>query len=122
MRIGDTFLGPLPQQPHLWIVITTPNDRGEVAIVNFTSTICDKTCQVAPGEHPFVKKPTVVRYQDARLALVSDLRKGCERGLLSLRTPVDSNLLRRIQQGALQSPFTPGKVAREVKRALELQV
>jgi len=119
MKIGDTFLGALPGETrHLWVVITTPNDQNEVVIVNLTSRPCDETCRIQAGEHPFVKKPTVVRYQDARLCSISLLEIACKKNLFLAHQPVSEDLLRRIQEGALKSEFTPGKVVREVRRVI----
>jgi hypothetical protein len=116
MRIGDTFLGALPGEiSHLWIIITPPNDQNEVVIVNLTSTQCDSTCRVAVGDHPFVKKPSVIRYQDARLRSLVRLETALKRGLIQPHHPAAGGLLKKIQQGALESEFTPNKVAECVR-------
>jgi hypothetical protein len=122
MRVGDTFLGALPGEiPHLWIIITPPNDQNEVVIVNLTSTQCDFSCRIAVDDHPFVKKPSVIRYQDARLRSLVHLESALKRGLIQPHHPVAGGLLKKIQQGALESEFTPNKVAECVRRWLTSQ-
>jgi len=120
MRPGETFLGALPDQtPHLWVVLTPPDDTGEVVIVNFTSDHFDTTCPIEVGEHPFVKHRTFVRYQDAVLTSAKLLQKGVSKGFLQPHKPLSPALLKRIREGAVISDFTPAKVVSAVKRALK---
>lgn len=65
MRVGDTFLGGLGETKHLWVASAQSTD-GNIVAFNFSSLVdgCDESCVVHPGEHPFVKHTTVVRYGD----------------------------------------------------------
>ena len=73
MNCGDTVLIPAPGSgvtPHLWIIVTEPNQDGLCIIVNLTTLggSQDQTVTIAKGEHPFVNRPTSVQ-QCRRLAL-----------------------------------------------------
>ena len=119
---GDTFLGELPgQKQHLWVVLTSPNERGELAIANFSTAArgWDTSCIVSPGEHPFVSRESCVRYSDARLVECSHIEAAISKGLISRREPVSNALLYRILQGCLVSEDTSPRIAKEVRRSLE---
>jgi hypothetical protein len=122
LRVGDCFLNQNPGSPeHLWIVVAGPTPAGELAIFNITSWRegCDESCIVERGEHPFVQHKSVVAY--ARGQLLSDetwallQRHGC-----TMKPPVSAELLRKIQDGALASDFTPGKLQTLVRQELSL--
>ena len=118
---GDTFLGELPgQKEHLWAVLTSPNARGEVVIVNFSTAArgWDTSCVVSPGEHPFVSRESCVRYSDARLVACSHIEAAISKGLISPRESVSNTLLERILHGCLVSEDTSPRIAEEVRRSL----
>ena len=76
---------------------------------NFTSwnSGCDQTCIVKPGEHPFVKHDTVIAYGRG-LLLERTARNELQRlGFYQGHAALSDSLLKRIQQGALDSEFTP---------------
>ena len=102
MNLAETFVLNA-EGAHLWVVITRPDANGSVVIVNFTShrAGCDETCIVEKGEHPFVTHKTVVAYEKARLCepKAQDLFKKNA----STREPVKTDLLQKIQKGALES-------------------
>src|SRR5713226_4097921 len=82
MRCGDTLLIPAPGStvtPHLWIVVTEPTpDTHLCVIVNITTLRrgADQTVTLRPGDHPFIRHPSVVRYSDAQI--VDDRRLGAD--------------------------------------------
>src|SRR5229473_7806297 len=115
MHCGDTLLIPAPGAgvtPHLWIVLTEPNDSQHCIIVNLTTlrNSQDQTMSIMPGEHPFVNRPTSVRYSDARIADVRRLSADISGGLALPKQPCSPTLLRLIQDGLSASPYTPNKV------------
>ena len=73
MRCGDTFLMPAPgigPTPHLWVVITDPDDDdGRCVIVSVTTLRhgVDQTVFLSPGDHPFIRHRSVIYYIDARM-------------------------------------------------------
>ena len=113
MNLGDTFLNQALDTPeHLWIVASLPTTDGQVAIVNLTTCRpgCDETCLVRIGDHPFVRRDSVVAYQHAKLVEQSKLQDWVKKGYCRRMVPTSKALLARVQQGALQSPHTPQKV------------
>ena len=98
--------------PHLWIVVTEPDDRGICIIVNLTTLRHgqDQTVTIAANEHPFVNRPTSVRYSDARLADIHKLRGEVARGLAVQKASCSSKLLKLVQDGVCASPYTPNKI------------
>ena len=126
MNVGDTFRGCLKDEiAHVWVIITSPNHAGEIVMVNFSSYRkdsfeLDDTCVEEPGEHPLVTRKTIVRYQSAQVKPILPIEQALKKGLIEQAPPVSPNLLKRIQQGALSSPWTPRKVVTEVCRAVQI--
>jgi hypothetical protein len=124
IALGDSFhfnvdLG------HLWMVITDPyGSAGNFLMVNMTSLrahVADTTCILKVGEHPEVVHDSVVYYQDAREWWV-DGDRGYDqilaKGLITPRLPLSRALLRRIQNGALASPYFKRKYVARVQACL----
>ncbi len=119
MKIGDTFFNLHPSSPrYLWIVTAGPTTEDELLIFNFTSATdgCDESCVVLPGEHPHVHHRTIVAYGRGSLARRSILTS--PRSLCSVQQSVSAGLLRRIQQGALDSQFTKQRFQAIVRQFL----
>jgi hypothetical protein len=116
MRCGDTLLIPAPGSgsatPHLWVIVTEPNDNDACIIVNLTTLRHnqDQTVSIMPGEHPFVIRPTSVRYSDALIADVKRLRADLGAGMALQKQPCSADLLRLIQDGISASPYAPNKI------------
>ena len=100
--LGDAFMlrKPGQQTEHLWVLVTGRRLAGagfgrvgEAIMVNITThrAHSDTTTVLQPGEHPFIDRPSVVFYADARPVLPADLDRavmvGCGRtqGPLSQR-------------------------------------
>ena len=65
----DHFAQARRGKERLWVVITNPDPRsGEIIMVNLTTQRphSDATTVLPPGEHPFIDRPTVASYHDAR--------------------------------------------------------
>lgn len=115
LKPGDAFLLPKPNEDvsHLWIILTSADpENGRVIIVNFTTRRphSDTTVIIHPREHPFVVRPTVVFYADARLVLLSDIEAAIQQGITRPHEPLAPALLKRVQEGLLRSPHTSGKI------------
>jgi hypothetical protein len=111
LELGKTFK-ILGHDDHLWMVITDPKRNPDVVVlVNFTGwqIIHDKTCVVEIGEHEFITKRSVVYYPEPLFKKLATLQKDDKYGLLQYRADLSSELLKRIQLGALASPHTPLK-------------
>jgi len=119
LQAGDSFLGGLPgHTKHLWFVLTRPNDDGKVVIANVTSSQCyrDENCVIEPGDHPFVRKRSIILYDNAMLSLIDRLDEAVERGEVQQREPASGDLYRRIVEGGLESDDTVGKIRTELER------
>lgn len=119
---GDTFILPKPggAKEHLWALVTAPDPQtGEAIMVNLTTQRphSDSTTILQPGEHPFVVRPTVVFYADARLVEVRLLENGLRQGIGRKHERLSAEILHRIQVGLLVSPFTPEKIKRAFSEA-----
>jgi hypothetical protein len=115
---GETIIG-LDLGNHLWIVISAPTSNGEVALVNLTthgrSPSCGRACTlITTGEHPYVTRESCVYYRAAYLNPLAPLLAAREQGTLRQHEPLSTELLRRVQDGALAHNM----VARIVKHAI----
>src|SRR5947207_16009648 len=104
LTIGDTVMLPKPshEKEHLWALITAPDpETGDAIMVNLTTQRphSDTTTIIQPGEHPFVDRPTVVFYADARIVNVNTLNEALRGGVARQRAPISKELLQRIQNG-----------------------
>ena len=123
LRPGDTFWG-IDREHHLWIALTAPEPDGSIFVANFTShspaskTLCDANCTVVhPGEHPYPRRPSCVYYRGShaenQMAILRGIERPFRRG-----EPLSPALLRRVQQGALDSPRTPDDVKDAIRASL----
>ncbi len=114
-ELGDSFMLPKPghETEHLWVLITRPDPTTHEAImVNVTTQRphSDTTTILSPGEHPFIKQPSVVFYSDARAVDTRLLDAAVQSGAYRGHTAFDPSVLARIQAGLATSPFTPRKI------------
>jgi len=124
LTIGDTVMLPKPgyEKEHLWALITAPDpESGDTVMVNLTTQRphSDTTTIIRPGEHPFVDRPTVVFYADARIVDVKNLEAALRQGVVRQHAPLSAELLRRIQDDLFVSDFTPDKIEKAFKIACE---
>lgn len=108
LRAGDTFKAANPRrESHLWVVISDPQEypADSVLIVNLTTWRKDRepACILRPGDHPFVKRKTCVNYADSKLADPDILDKALAQGALVRHRRMETQMLRRIRQGATAS-------------------
>jgi hypothetical protein len=115
VKPGDTFLIPDWAGAHLHFILSALPD-GSVIVAHFTSrrAYTDDTCVIKPGEHPFVKKETIVRYDQAHICPAANLAS-LEGSIIRKLEPLSDELLARIQQGALSSPQTPDKIKKLIR-------
>ncbi|MEI8309896.1 MAG: hypothetical protein WCH98_03980 [Verrucomicrobiota bacterium] len=113
--LGDTFILPKPGQDteHLWVLITQADPvTGEGIMVNITTQRphSDTTTILGAGEHPFIRKPSVVFYADARMVGTELLDRAIQSGSYRANAPFAASVLARIQAGIALSPMTPRKI------------
>lgn len=114
---GWTYYARLHEEspyPHLWIVLTAPGDHPDdrVVAVSLTTkqTWSDPTVELAPEEHPFVDRPTAVRYSNADFYPPQRFIRGVLSGSAKRRPRLSDDLLQRIRRGLLESPHAPRAV------------
>jgi hypothetical protein len=118
---GRTFVYPDGGIPHLWIVVTEPSGNpADVAIVSLSSDRPgkDDTVKLAPGDHPFIRKPTVVFYPDTRLMPVQTIINEVTNGQASFHADCSEDLLQRVREGLLASPATPRRLKAYVRERI----
>ena len=113
--LGDSFMLPKPGQDteHLWVLITRPHPQTHAAImVNVTTQRphSDTTTILNAGEHPFVQKPSVIFYADARMVDARLLDQSIASGTFRTHATFQAAVLKKIQDGVMKSPFTPRKI------------
>jgi len=123
LPLGSTFYG----QGHLWVVISNPAADGSVLMVNFTSwhehvdndKTCDETCIMEVGDHPSITHRTVVYYAKRRDVTAAHQEAMLKNpSLAPSGAPVSTELLRRIQEGALESDFVSERQKKAVAASL----
>lgn len=110
VTLGQTFRFQV-EGAHLWTVITTPDGHeGTFVMVNVTTFAAhkDTSCVLHAGDHPDIQHDSVIYYADARAwwnvgPNGHDYWTG--QGQIEQRDPLNNAILRRIQDGALASPF-----------------
>jgi len=74
-----------------------------VVLVGFTSIKPsiphDHACEISPGEHPFIRKPTCIYYRELRLEKVSKVEQMVNAGVWRMGEPCDAALMRKIREG-----------------------
>jgi hypothetical protein len=86
--------------------------RNQVIMVNLTTQRphSDGTTVLLPGEHPFIHRPTVVFYSDARQVSASLLDRSITQGVGHIHSAASPTLLQKLQGGLLVSALTPEKI------------
>jgi hypothetical protein len=115
LQLGDSFLMPKPgySTEHLWLLMTTPHPQSTVAImVNITTRRqhSDLTNILSVGDHPFISRPSIVYYADARDVNTGVLAAAIQANVARLHQPFTQAVLVKIQAGIVLSPFTPRKI------------
>ena len=115
LSAGDTFLCPIRIEwvDHLWVVVIDPEPSGTTIIVNVTTREpyhTDLAVVLNVGDHPFITHESILNYGFSLITNVNPIEQAIQGGLGRQREPCSPQLLARIQQGLLSSPFTPIKV------------
>ena len=112
---GDTFVNQsAPHTPtHLWAVISDIQQSvDEIVIVNFTSWRQDKdeSCLLDKGDHPHIQHKTYISYRDAHVVTLAKLEELESQSLITRKETLDSDILTRVREGAMVSPFAKLKI------------
>ncbi len=111
---------PGQETEHLWVLITRPDPASREAImVNVTTQRphSDTTTVLNRGDHPFIQRPSVVLYADARTVDTHLLDQAVASGSFRAHTAFSGPILGRIQAGVHTSPFTPKKIKESYAKA-----
>ncbi|GFE72320.1 hypothetical protein [Chroococcus sp. FPU101] len=100
---------------HLYIILTDCEDvNGVLCVVSVNITTqtrigrgSDTTVILNVGDHPFIKKPSVVNYNDAEFSSVEKLIRYINEEQSLNDDDLEKEVLRKIQQGLLDSDRTP---------------
>ena len=76
-------------------------------------------CVIRHGDHPFIKHESVVAYHYARLIAVDKMMEWKNKHYDEAWPPVKQPLLKRIQQGAIDSDYTPLKIQEIMRKQIE---
>jgi hypothetical protein len=114
MDCGDAFMleDEDGSKEHLHVLLTKPTSEGEVV----TACICTRRSRSETlicldfGDHPFIKHPSIVAYRFAAIRRCDDIEAAIMRGEARLQERVSESLLKKMQNGLLDSDFTPNAV------------
>jgi hypothetical protein len=120
LTIGDTFLLRTPPNDHHLFVAIARTSSGKSLCVNVTSyhSNSDTSCVLNPGDHYFIKNKSVINYGDAREIEAITIANLINSGFCTLKGTVSTNVLRKIQQGGLNSKMSKNKFKQELKNFL----
>ncbi len=90
-------------------------------MVNITSKQghSETTTVLAAGEHPYIKKPSVVFYADARTVTAAQIDDVIAEGYGKPHKSCSVDLIVKIQKGLLESSHVKPRVKEAFMRALE---
>lgn len=125
---GMSFLMPSgtyhdPNQKHLFVVCTNPDDSGNVLLASVSSWknhLCDPTCRLENGCHPFISKDSYVLYRKGRIEPTSAIEKGLKAGALVQKEDFDGETVNRMLAGFSTSKQTPIKIRKYAKALFSL--
>lgn len=109
MTLGDTvwLKNPTSQNsPHLFFAIADNGNRVLLANMSDFGPGVDNSCVLSVGDHPAVKKESAIKYLEMIHPLKRDLDTAIAAGVGRPDEPASQELIRRIQEGGLQSDFT----------------
>lgn len=103
-----------PDKKHLFVVITDECNDGQHLLVSISSikpgVFYDPTCVLQARSHPFVTVESYIEYRLAVTRSAAYIAKCVDNGTYLERAPVSTELLERISDGVLVSPFIPAKL------------
>jgi hypothetical protein len=122
MLAGDCFLAGNEEEEklHLRIIATPPEPDGCVIVVSVTTRrrTSETLVKLQPGDHPFIRQESTVAYRYAEITWLQNINAAIASGAAKAREPISAELLRRIQDGLLESDFTPNGVRHFAKEVL----
>ena len=115
---GDVFKAEAPPY-HRWVALTSPDENGEIVIVNLTSKEGpedDQGCILQPVDYPqFIKHATAVRYSGARQGSATALEESSN---FSKKESLPRQTIEKIQRRAIESDFFKKRFKKYVEAEL----
>lgn len=98
---------------HLYFILTDPNEDNKVFMVSITTHHFgkDETCVLNVGDHPFIKRKSVVEYSKPIEPKLTQIEKIVRDGYANTHASASDGLLERMQNGAKESTALPLKYA-----------
>lgn len=101
-----------PDRMHLFVILTKGlGESDEVLLVSMQSLYSNRThdtsCVLVAGDHPFVRRPTFMRYDQCRKIPQSKLLEAVKKGTMEARDPISDEIYDRICNGLRASLHTP---------------
>lgn len=120
--IGATYwIRNSSDEPHLYFVITEPDEGNKVLLVNMTDidNISDRSCVLTPGDHKTITKKSVVHYGDPIYTKPAILEQAVRHSRkLQVGPNIGDKLIKRIQKGALKSEHLAPQFRPKIKKSL----
>lgn len=122
LACGDCFLAgdDEDEKLHLRIVVTPPAPDGCVVTASVTTRRrhSETLLILQPGDHPFIKHESAVTFRYSELSWIQEIEAAIAAGNARRREPISPELLKRVQEGLLESDFTPNGVRQFAKEML----
>lgn len=121
ITIADTFIFHIHGNvPHLWIVVAMNGDRP--ILVNLTSMRhnSDRSAIFSCGDHPFIKHESVARFSEMQDIDGNKLVDMLKKNVATRHFRASPDVVRRLQEGALLSPFTEKRLKALILELLQL--
>jgi len=101
-----------PGRKHLFVLLTSGlGEQEEVLLVNLQSidpeVAHDGACTLQVGDHPFVRHPSFMRYDQCRKVAAEKLTAAVADGRMVARDPMSPEVYDRICAGLHDSAHTP---------------
>jgi hypothetical protein len=87
-----------------------PDERVIISITSDGEHIKDRSCEVAEGDHDFIKHRSYVLFRKAAIVTVGDLSAWKARGNLVIKTDMSAAVVDRIRHAALRSIYVSNDV------------
>src|SRR5580698_3439680 len=111
---GDTFMFADENDPkgHLRIIITKPNEQGEVVTVPVTTRrkYSDAIVPLEANDHPRITHSSVVEFAYAKVMTILEIEALIKSYDAKRKEPMDEKVLDRCRKGAVESDNTPNGV------------
>jgi hypothetical protein len=122
LTCGDTFItgDDETEDWHLQIIVTPVSDTGEVVTVCVTTQrrTSETLVKLPTGCHPFINRPSVISYSYSKIRFLCDIDTAILNRTAKQRDAVSSDILKKAQDGLIDSDWTPNGVRHFFKQIM----